>query len=194
VSSADRRLAPGGFVNTSIGRSGVRRAVLLGASAMAVTATAACSSASPAEQAAASSSAALSAAAEAAPGTYGEPVDPLLPNPTDVATDAPVPVASTGASRVSIVYADWTTTSGAVEVGGFVGGVVESDGTCTLTLTQGSTSVTASLPGEPDATSTSCAGLEVPGAQLAPGTWTAVVTYESSTSRGESPAVEVQVP
>jgi hypothetical protein len=181
-------------VNTSIGRSGVRRTVLLGASALAVAATASCSSATPAEQAAASTSAALSSAAQAAPGSYGEPVDPSLPNPTDVATDAPVSVAPTEASRISLVYSGWNASTGAVEVDAFLGDVVESGGTCTLTLTQGSATATASLPAEPDATSTSCAGLGVAGPELATGTWTAVVTYESATSRGESPTVEVQVP
>jgi hypothetical protein len=194
VSSADRRLSSGGLLITHFGRSGVGRTVLLGAAALTVATTAACSSADPAEQAAAGTSAALSSAAQAAPGTYGEPVNPSLPNPTEVATDAPVTVAPSTASRISIVYSEWNATSRAVEIGGFLGGVVESDGTCTVTLTQGSTSVDASLPGTPDATSTSCAGLAVPGTELAPGPWTAVLTYESSTSRGESRTVEVQVP
>jgi hypothetical protein len=180
-------------VNTSIGRSGVRRAVLLAASAVAVTATASCSS-SPAEQAAASSSAALSSAAEAAPGTYGQPVDPSLPEPPSVASDAPVTVAPTAEDDVFLTYSEWNATTGAIEVGGYLDGVVESDGTCTLTGTKDGTSAQSTAPGISDATSTSCAGLSLPGDQLSPGTWSVMVTYESGTSRGTSAPVEVEVP
>lgn len=181
-------------MNTSIGRSGVRRTVLLGAAALAVTATASCSSASPAEQAAASSSAALSSAAQAAPGTYGQPVDPSLPEPPSVASDAPVTVTPTTEDEVFLTYSEWNATTGAIEVGGYLDGVVESDGTCTLTGTKDGTSAASTAPGISDATSTSCAGLSLPGDQLSPGTWSVVLTYESGTSRGTSAPVEVEVP
>ena len=129
------------------------------------------------------------------PETYGAPVVER-PEPSDVATDAPVEVAQTGSDvPVHITYKGWEDATGSVEVGAYVEGLVEDGGTCTLILTQGGTEVTASASGLADASTTSCgAGLSVPGAELTPGTWTAVVDYESSTSSGSSDSVEVEVP
>lgn len=165
--------------------------------ALAVTAaTAGCGASEADEQAAASASesSAAAAGATAAPGTYGQPVDPSLPNPTGVATDPPLDVGSSTTARVSIAYSGWNPATSTVEVDGFLGGIVESGGTCTLTLSQGSATAVGSKPAEPDATSTSCAGLSVAGSGLAAGRWSAVVSYESATSLGESPMVEVDVP
>lgn len=184
-------------MNTSIRRPGVRRAVLLGASALVVTSTASCSPGSPAEQAAARSSAALSSAAEAAPGTYGAPVDPSLPNPTGVASDTPAPSAPSAtadAAAVIVTYSGWVDTPAGVEVGAYLAGVAESGGTCTLTLTGSAGSATAEVTAEPDAASTSCPALAVPGSELSSGTWTAVVTYESPSTSGTSTPVPVVVP
>lgn len=157
--------------------------------------TAACGS-SPEEEAAASSSAAAAAAATAAPGSYGSPVDPSLPNPSGVATDSPAPTASASAASATVVvtYSGWTDADAAVEFGAYVAGLAESGGTCTLTLTSGSRSARAQVSGEPDAASTSCPGMAVPGDELASGTWTAVVSYESPSTSGESDPVEVVVP
>lgn len=72
--------------------------------------------------------------------------------------------------------------------------LVEEGGTCTLTLTQGGASATASREATPNVTSTACGELVVPGDQLAPGTWDAVLAYESERSAGSTEPVEVQVP
>lgn len=165
------------------------RATGLGVALAALALTAACS-ASPEEEAAAE----LSAAATADPGVYGEPVNPSLPNPTDVATDAPVEVAPTEDGEVFITYAQWSNTTSAVEVGGYVAGVVEDDGTCTLTLTRGEVVVTGTIAGTPDATSTSCGGLTISGDELGTGHWNAVVTYDSPSSHATSEPVDVEVP
>jgi len=167
--------------------------------AMAVVAmTAACASSPTASgrDAAASSAARTtgSASSTAAPGTYGTPVDPSLPNPTGVATDSAVPSASADTVPVVITYAGWTDSTAAVEVGGYVAGVAESGGRCTLTLTSGSGSASAEVPAEPDASSTACPTLIVAGSQLSPGTWEAVVSYASATTSGKSDPVEVVVP
>jgi len=165
------------------------------AAVLAALATAAgCSSAAdPAEEAAASSSAAA-AGATAAPGSYGSPVNPSLPNPTGVATDSPAPTATAGSAAVVVTYSGWADADAAVEVGAFVAGVAETGGTCTLTLTSSSRSARAQVSGEPDASSTSCPGMAVPGDELSSGTWSAVVSYESSTTTGQSDPVEVVVP
>jgi hypothetical protein len=159
---------------------------------------------STAAQSSASAVAAASAAATAKPGEYGSPVNPSLPNPTDVATDAPATTkagaSGAGTSRsessvdVVVTYSGWDDTLAGVEVGAYAAGIAESGGTCTLTLTSGADSATASAQAEPDAASTSCPGLVVPGSELSSGSWTAVVSYESRGTHGQSDPVEVVVP
>src|SRR3954452_13545606 len=127
---------------------------------------------------ASSASAAASAAATAAPGTYGSPADPSLPNPTDVATDAPVPSPTADSAPVVITYSGWTNASVGVEVGAYVSGIAESGGSCTLTLTFGSRSASSRVAGEPDVSSTSCPNMAVAADELSAGTWSAVVSYE----------------
>ncbi|MCZ2838574.1 hypothetical protein [Modestobacter sp. VKM Ac-2985] len=134
------------------------------------------------------------AAATTAPGTYGVPVDPALPDPTDVATDAPVTTPPSDAVRVVVTYSGWTDTSAAVEFGAYVAGVVEAGGTCTLTLTAGSSSASATVEAQPDASSTSCPMMSIAGTELSSGTWQAAVEYESSGTSGQSKPVSVTVP
>jgi hypothetical protein len=166
-----------------------QRCRLAGASAAALTALslAACTAESEAE-------AEASAATPTQSAVYGDPDIPVLPEPTFVATDPPVTLAPTTAGSLFVTYSGWNEDSGAVEVGSYLPDASESDGTCTLTLTKGATSVDVSGSATPDVTSTACGDLTVPGDQLSPGDWTAVVTYESSTSRGASDPVEVEVP
>jgi hypothetical protein len=127
-------------------------------------------------------------------GVYGEPGNPVLPEPTFVATDAPVTLSPTTDGDIFVTYSEWNAQSAAVEVGSYLPNVSESDGICTLTLTKAARSVQTSRPATPDVGSTACGSLTVPGDQLSAGTWTAVVTYESSSSRGTSDPVEVEVP
>lgn len=106
----------------------------------------------------------------------------------------PVPAAP-GAIGVDVLvtYAEWNAADSVVEVGAYVA-AVENAGTCTLTLTSAGRTATATMSALPDAATMSCGGLVVPRAQLAAGTWSAVVGYASATSTGTSPAVEVVVP
>lgn len=154
----------------------------------------------------------------AAPGTGAGPstgtAAPTTPVPTvddaDVATD---PVAgeedpgekdaepgtgaggsgeeSATAADVVLTYAGWDGASGQVQAGGYVAGVVESGGTCTLTLRSGDEVVTGTAAAEPDATTTVCV-VGVDG--LGEGTWTAVLGYRSAASAGSSREREIEVP
>ncbi|MGY1773911.1 hypothetical protein [Blastococcus sp. SYSU D00813] len=121
------------------------------------------------------------------------PLPPSVPPVEEVATDDPV-AAPDGPADVVLSYADWDAASASVHVNAFLGGLLEDGGTCTLTLTQGGESRTASASGVADVSTTICGLLEVPGSGLAPGAWSAVVTYDSPTTRGASDAVEVTVP
>jgi hypothetical protein len=176
-----------------------RRVAALGAAVLTVMTAVGCSSSSDDDvDASSSGSSSPLNAATAAPGTYGSPVDPSLPNPTGVATDAPATSTpgSAGIAQVEVVvtYSGWDDALGGVEVGAYVAGIAETGGTCTLTLTSVRNSATASTPGEPEASSTSCPGLVVPGSELSSGNWTAVVSYESPAAQGESDSVAVVVP
>jgi hypothetical protein len=77
----------------------------------------------------------------------------------------------------------------AIEVSAFVPSVFEDGGTCTLTLTQGTSTVTKISAGTKDATTTRCNLFSFPGSQLPnKGVWSAVVSYESNKSKGSSQA------
>ena len=82
---------------------------------------------------------------------------------------------------------------GVLEVTGFVSGVIEDGGTCRLTAERGGRTATAEKPGLADATTTSCGTLQIRGADLSPGTWDVVLSYESARASGESAAASVAV-
>lgn len=117
----------------------------------------------------------------------------LEPAPTAVATDAPRPATGRDVA-VTVTYSGWDDRAADVEVDGFVTGVVEQGGTCTLTLTSGSSTVTEQHPAHADASTTQCGTVTVPGSRLAPGSWRAVLGYSSATSNGTSAPVPVTVP
>jgi len=124
-----------------------------------------------------------------------DPTASIGPDPdagAPVATDEPVEVTASSVP-VTITYYGWNTASGQVQVGGFVGGVVEDGGTCTLTLTKGGTKVTGTSEAVADATTTSCGEVAVPGDEVPAGTWTAVLAYSSDGHSGTSEPVDVEV-
>jgi hypothetical protein len=122
-----------------------------------------------------------------------EPTDvPSDPIPDDPATTAG-PVPTGGTATVVVTYANWEPQTSAVEVGAYAA-VVEDAGTCTLTLTQGATQKTETISALVDVSTMSCGGFAISGSQLSSGTWTAVVSYSSTLSSGQSSPVEVVVP
>lgn len=175
------------------------RAAGLVTAALTVAVVSGCSATSDATTSAARSSASAAAVASSAenarPGTYGKPVDPSLPNPTNVATDAPATTTAANSEvPVSLTYSGWNASAKEVLVGGFVPGVVETGGNCTLTLTKGDLSARNTTTATPTASSTSCGQMKVPGAQLSSGVWTAFITYRSPAHHGTSRSVEVTIP
>lgn len=117
----------------------------------------------------------------------------IKPEPTAVATDKPIPVTTAGRVQVVLTHAGFDPLTGTVRANGYVAGVIKNGGTCTLTLTLGSTVVTARNTASADATTTSCGLLETaPG--LRSGTWAAVLSYSADALAGESQSAEVVVP
>lgn len=78
-------------------------------------------------------------------------------------------------------------------VNGYVPDIVESDGSCTITLKKSGVLATATKAALYNAQSTSCGQLVIPYAQLSPGTWEAVLSYSSPHSSGESQKITVEV-
>ena len=112
---------------------------------------------------------------------------------TESAGPSPAPSSALTPATVVITYASWADETSAVEAGAYAA-VVDDVGECTLTLTKGSATRTVTVDATLDVSTTSCGRFLIPGADLATGTWTAVVTYVSSTSAGQSDPVEVVVP
>ncbi|RFA15248.1 hypothetical protein B7R21_04275 [Subtercola boreus] len=75
-----------------------------------------------------------------------------------------------------------------------VPGLVETGGTCTITATFQSKSVSQSFPASASADSTECGSNILTSPQFSTGAWTVVVVYTSAESGGTSPGQEVDVP
>jgi hypothetical protein len=110
-----------------------------------------------------------------------------------IATDEPA-VVTDEEVQVTVTFAGWNASRGEVQVDGFVTGVVEDDGTCTLSLTKDGRTVTGSGSAVPNASMTACGGLAVPGDQVSAGTWQAVLSYRSNGHSGTSDSWDVEVP
>jgi hypothetical protein len=176
---------------------GPRAAAPLSALAVALT-VAACTGGTPGPAASPtpSSTTSVTPSPTATPTTTPDPVATSAPEPGTTPGATPTtPPAGDGRSVVDVVvsFAGWEAEVAAVEVSGFVP-VVESDGVCRLVLTSGTGEVAVEQPATPDASTTACGWMSVGRDQLAPGTWTAVLTYASGTSVGTSAPARVEVP
>ncbi|MGY1794123.1 hypothetical protein ACI796_09090 [Geodermatophilus sp. SYSU D00525] len=175
---------------------GARRGAVGGLAITAVTALAlaACSSGAAEDTASATGDASATSSAAGGDGATGGSAPATSAEPTDVATDPPLEAPEGGDVTVVLTYADWDQGVPGVTVGAYVEAVAESGGTCTLTLEGQGRTASARVPGEREPGSTSCPGLTVPGEELASGTWTATVTYESDEYSGTSEPLDVVVP
>lgn len=122
-------------------------------------------------------------------------------SPTATATDSPGsgatdPLTVGGGTTVDpvVTFADWVDPTASVEVNGYVGGILESEGNCVLSLSRGADDLIVETVARPDASTMVCGLMQVAGADLEPGTWQAVLSYRSDTATGTSPAVDVEVP
>lgn len=81
-----------------------------------------------------------------------------------------------------------------IEVGAYVGGIFEDEGTCTATFTQGARTITKSVQGVKDVNSVACPVMSVSVEDLqSKGIWSVVVNYSSSTARGDSDSRQIGV-
>ncbi len=79
------------------------------------------------------------------------------------------------------------------EANGRVPGVIESDGTCTLTLIKDGKSVSTKRTALANAQDTTCGLMTLKFSSLTAGDWKAILSYSSSKSQGSSSAIVVKV-
>jgi hypothetical protein len=143
----------------------------------------------------------------AATSTVSAAADPATaaPAPTEtIASDTPAPVVTPVAtsaptsstdSRAAVVPAittkDWDSAAKALDVSAIVPGVVEGGGTCTVTVTSGSTTRTATSTGVAAGSYTGCPAVAIH--DLAAGSWQVRVRYSSAKSVGSSKPATVTV-
>lgn len=145
------------------------------------------------------------------PASQDEPVQTeesgaLAVEPNDALAGAPLPdaVAPTegdlerpadpalAPADVQITLASTDLVAGAVLASGYVPDV-ETDATCTLTLTRGDEVLSIEAPAEADATTTVCGGLTMTTTGLALGEWHATIGYQSATRSGISAPTTVTI-
>ncbi|MGY2005223.1 hypothetical protein [Blastococcus sp. SYSU DS1024] len=110
-------------------------------------------------------------------------------------TAAPSPALDTQRATEAdlvVTYSGFDVATGAVLVGAYVAGVLETGGECGLTLTDGASERTTTVEAVPDARTTSCGELTLP--EMTPGSWTGEATYTSAGGDQLSRAVSVEVP
>ncbi len=170
--------------------------VLAGCTSTAPDATA---SATPSESPSASASSTASpeptSEAPSAAPTAGADNDPGDGVATDPAVSEPAEPSEGAITPVDVVLSRYGVVGDDFIAGGYVDGIVESGGTCLLTLSAGSATATASGAATPSANSTACGdGLSIPVADLDAGEWTVTVSYESDSFEGVSAAEKVTIP
>lgn len=107
-------------------------------------------------------------------------------------TDPANPSDSKREVEVGISYA--SVQDNIVEIRAFTPSVIESTGTCTATLVQGSQQVVRSSQSFIDSSSSQCEAINIPASNFPSlGTWLLTVTYESPNSSGVSATREISL-
>jgi hypothetical protein len=175
----------------AVGVAGFEVAQHLGGTSFA--ADAATATGTPGAESSATDPAPITASPSAGPTAQSSVADPTGTPPARMpATDPAVQVTGSKVP-VSVTFFGWNAAAHEVEVGGYVAGVIESGGTCTLTLTRTGATVTAQRSARPDATTTTCGEIDIPGSSLSAGTWTAVLSYRSAGHTGAAAPVQIEV-
>lgn len=101
---------------------------------------------------------------------------------------------TTGKKSVTPVIVDSSQYDNEIEVRAYVPGVIEDGGTCSITFTKGSLTVTKQSMGEKDATTTRCTNITIPRSEFKDyGKWNVTLSYSSSTTQGTASARTMEV-
>lgn len=104
------------------------------------------------------------------------------------------PAKSSNTATISPLISTWgQNDSKNLEVSGFIPGIVENDGKCTLVLEKDGEKVAVEKSARSDAQSTICGLFEVGSGQLNSGVWKATLSYTSSKYHGTSDTVDMEV-
>lgn len=106
-------------------------------------------------------------------------------------TQEPEPGQSGGGVPVALSRWSWVPELGAFSAAGYIA-QAESGGECTLTATDGATTVQGSAPAEASAATTNCV-VNLP-VDAAPGQWRLTLSYRGPSGSGASETVVVTVP
>lgn len=92
-----------------------------------------------------------------------------------------------------ISYAGQQSSGADFEANGYVQGIIEKGGTCTLTLSSGSKSVKTTRTALDNAQDTSCGLMTISKSKLSSGSWQATLSYSSTKASGTSKPMTVGV-
>lgn len=124
-----------------------------------------------------------------------EELKETLPDKAESA-EAETNTPATSKNTVTPVITVWGQPEGSgtdLQINGYVPGVIESEGMCTITLTKSGETASISKASIQNAQNTSCGQLIVPYTQLSAGSWQAVLSYSSSISAGSSTKTQIEV-
>lgn len=112
--------------------------------------------------------------------------DKIAPN-TGPTKDQPntTPPSNSPVAVVPVI-SSWGYSDQNLEISGFVPGIIESAGTCTVKAVNGTLTATASSSGTPNAQNVSCGLIKIPRSKLNAGTWTITIDYKSTKHNGTS--------
>lgn len=99
-------------------------------------------------------------------------------------TPAPVPQAS-GKSKVELDMPNASQNNGTLHISTLISATTEN-GTCTLTLTSGTKTVTKTAAVQALPSNATCKGFDIPVSELAPGNWQAALHFENNTFTGDT--------
>lgn len=96
------------------------------------------------------------------------------------------PTQANGKKSVKPVISSWGFESPNLQASGFIPGIIESGGTCTLTANKNGTDVTSSITGTENAQNVSCGLIKINRDKLTAGIWKITLTYSSTVYEGTS--------
>ncbi|HSH56293.1 MAG TPA: hypothetical protein VK983_05750 [Candidatus Limnocylindrales bacterium] len=110
-------------------------------------------------------------------------------------TTAPVaPVDENGKKQAQVSISSASQNNESVRIAAFVSNVFEEGGTCSLTISKGTSTINRTSEGFQNASYTQCTPFTISRSEFATtGSWTATVHYSSTTSAGKSTPTPVEV-
>lgn len=128
---------------------------------------------------------------------YGPPTEEEIESSQDGkrnSADTNQPQETDGIRQVGVEISYAKNVGTNLEIRAFTPDVIESDGTCTATVTKDGQEVVRTSPGFVDASSTICEPINIPLSEFSStGVWSVVVNYTSPSSAGISDKVEAEL-